>query len=204
MTRLLVAGLLLSVATAQAATHYTQEMFRRGVRQAQTFSATTGPLYVLITMRDPSGSAERIAATPAPFLLGAIDIENHLHFPDPEHPPKNDEEIRAKLKRKELQIALSQPDRVFVFRNPQARENVELRYTPAILAQVRQRLSGRSRADIIAAARARASWLHRVYTSKRDLAAFRSYRDALAHALLERGILVGHRDDYTNLYVADQ
>jgi len=203
MTRLVVAALLLSVATAQAETRYTQEMFRRGVQQAQTFSAATGPLYVLITLRSPSGSTQRVAATPAPFLLGAIDIENHLHFPDPEHPPQNDEEIRAKLERKELQIALSQPNRVFLFRNAQARSNVEPRYTPAILAQARQQLSGHGRGAIIAAARERNSWLHRIYTSKRGLESFRAYRDAVAHALLEQGILVGQRDDYTNLYVAD-
>jgi hypothetical protein len=203
MTRFLVVALLLSVATAQAATRYTQEMFRRGVQQAQTLGAI-GPLYVLITLRAPGSNAERDAATPAPFLLGAIDIENDLDFPDPEHPPKNDNEIRAKLQRNELQIALSQPDRVFLFRKPRARKNVEPRYTPAILAQARQQLSGRSRDEIIAAARARESWLHRIYTSKRDLASFRAYRDAVAHALLERGILVGQRDDYTNLYVAEK
>jgi hypothetical protein len=203
MPRFVVAALLLSVATAQATTRYTQEMFRRGVQHAQTLGAT-GPLYVLITLSTPGSSAERAAATPAPFLLGAIDIENHLDFPDPEHPPKNDDEIRAKLQRKELQIALSQPDRVFLFRNTRARSNVEPRYTPAILAQARQQLSGRSRGEIIAAVRARKSWLHRIYTSKRGLEAFRAYRDAVAHALLEQGILVGQRDDYTGLYVADK
>lgn len=203
MTRFVVAGILLAVATAQAAPRYTQEMFRRAIQQGQTLGAT-GPLYVLVTLRDPSSSAERAAATPAPFLLGAIDIENHLDFPDPEHPPKNDDAIRAKLQRKELQIALSQPDRMFRFRNPQARRNVGPRYTPAVLAHVRQQLSGRSRSAILAAARARNSWLHHLYTSKRDLASFRAYRDAVAHTLLERGILVGQRDDYTNLYVADK
>jgi hypothetical protein len=203
MTRVAVAAFLLSVATAQAATHYTQEMFRRGVQQAQTFTAATGPLYVLITLRSPSGSADRAVATPAPFLLGAIDIEYHFKFPDPEHPPKNDDEIRAKLERKELQIALSRPDRVFLFRTPQARDNVELRYTPAILAYARQQLSGHSRRAIIAAVRARKSWLHRIYTNKRSLESLQAYRDAVAHALLEQGILVGQRDDYTGLWVPD-
>ena len=203
MTRLLVAALLLSAATAQAGTRYTQEMFRRGVQQALTFTSATGPLYVLVTLRRPGTSAERTVATPAPFLLGAIEIEFHLKFPDPEHPPKNDDEIRAKLERKELQIALSQPDRVFLFRNPQARGNVELRYTPAILAHARQQLSGHSRGAIIAAVRARKSWLHRIYTSKRGLESFRAYRDSVAHALLEQGILVGQRDDYTGLWVPD-
>jgi hypothetical protein len=203
MTRFLLAGLLLGIATAQATPRYTQEMFRRGLHEAAALGAT-GPLYVLITLRDPSSSTERAAATPAPFLFGAIDIEYHLDFTDPEHPQKNDDEIRAKRQRKELQIALSQPDRVFVFRNHQASRNVGPRYTPAILAEARQQVAFRSRGEIIAAARASKSWLHRIYTSKRDLGSFRAYRDAVAHALLERGILVGQRDDYTNLYVADQ
>jgi hypothetical protein len=63
---------------------------------------------------------------------------------------------------------------VFVFRNHQARKNVEPRYTPAILAEARQQVGFRTRGEIIAAARASNSWLHRIYTSKRDLASFRA------------------------------
>jgi hypothetical protein len=201
MTRFLVAALLLNVATAHATSYYTQEMFRRSLYQAATLG-TTGPLYVIIALRDASRGTERAAAIPAPFLFGAIDIEYHLTFPDPERPGKNSDETFAKLQRKELRIALSQPNRVFVFRNHRARRNAEARYTPAILAEIRHLLSFRSRGAIIAAARANESWLHRIYTGKRDLTELRAYRDAVAHALLERGILVGQRDDYGKLYVA--
>ena len=204
MTRFLVATLLLSVATAQAASSYTQEMFRRSLYQAQALT-TTGPLYIIITLRDPSRGAERTAAISGPFLFGAIDLEYHLPSPDPEHPPKNDVEIRAKMLRKELQIALSQPDRVFVFRNHQARKNVAPRYTPEIFEKVRRQLSFRSRAEIIAAAHANESWLHRLYLSKRNWAEIQAYKDAVAHALLERGILVGQEDEYAGkIYIADK
>ena len=204
MTRFLVATLILSLATAQAASSYTQEMFRRSLYQAQALT-TTGPLYIIITLRDPSRGTERTAAIPGPFLFGAIDLEYHLPVPDPEHPPKNADEIRAKRQRKELQIALSQPDRAFIFRNQLARKNVAPRYTPEIFAKVRHQLSFRSRGEIIAAARANESWLHRLYTSKQNWAEIRAYKNAVAHALLERGILVGQEDDYAGkLYVADK
>src|SRR2546421_2965023 len=153
MTRLLVATLLLSVAAAQAASSYTREMFRRSLYQAQALG-TTGPLYVVITLRDPGRGTERTAAIPGPFLFGAIALEYHLAFSDPEHPGKNSDETRAKLQRKELRIALSQPDRAFLFRNQLARKNVEPRYTPEIFAKVRHQLSSRSAGEIIAAARA--------------------------------------------------
>jgi len=87
MTRFLVATLLLSVAAAQAAPSYTQEMFRRSLYQAQALM-TTGPLYIIITLRDANRRTERTAAIPGPFLFGAIDLEYRLPLPDPEHPPK--------------------------------------------------------------------------------------------------------------------
>jgi hypothetical protein len=204
MARFLVATILLNIANAQAASRYTQEMFRRSLDQAQALT-TAGPLYIIITLRDPSRGTERTAAIPGPFLLGAIALEYHLPLPDPEHPPKSADEIRTKRQRKELQIALSQPDRAFIFRNPLAQKNVAPRYTPEILAKVRGQLSFRSRGEIIAAARANESWLHRLYISKQDWAEIRAYKDAVAHALLERGILVGEEDDYSGrVYVVDK
>jgi hypothetical protein len=110
----------------------------------------------------------------------------------------------AEQQKKEVQIALSQPNRVFVFRNRRARNNVEPRYTPAILAEVQRTLAGRSRKAILAAARSNESWLHRIYESKKDAMESFAYRDAVAHALLERGILVGHGDYTGGLYVAEK
>jgi len=204
MTRFLVATLLLSVATVQAAS-YTQEMFRRSLYDAQTLKNSGRTLYIIITVRDPSRGTERTAAISGPFLFGAIDYEYHLPVTDPEHPPKNDAEITAKRERKELQIALSQPDRVFTFRNQQARRNVAPRYTPEVLAKVRHQLSFRSRGAIIAAVHAKESWLHRLYLRKRNWADIQGYKDAVAHVLLDRGILVGQEDEYAGkIYIADK
>ena len=200
MTRLVLAALVFAVATAHAESRYTQQMFRRGLHEPGVL-VTTAPLFVLITLRDPSNGAERAAAVPGPFLLGAIATEYRLKLR--KTISREDEwKALAEQQQKELQIALSHRDRVFVFRNRKARSNVEPRYTPSMLADVRRALSGRSRKEILRAARANESWLHQIYTSKTEGMASLAYRDAVAHALLERGILVGHGDVSGGLYVA--
>jgi hypothetical protein len=199
MTRVLLVTLFFTVATARAASEYTREMFRRGLYEPGVL-VTSAPLFVLITLRDPDSGAERAAAVPGNFLLGAIDMEYHLK---PRKTSKQDEgKALAELQQKELEITLSQPNRVFVFRNRRARNNVEPRYTPVILAEVRRAVAAKSRKDLVRATRANESWLHRIYESKRDAIESFAYRDAVAHALLERGILVGHGDYTGGLYVA--
>jgi len=199
MARAVFAMLVFTIATAHAASQYTQDMFRRGLHEPGVL-VTSAPLFVLITLRDPSTGAERGAAIPGNFLLRAIDMEYHLK---PRKTSKKDEgKALAELQQKELQIALSQPNRVFVFGNHRAQNNVEPRYTPAILAAVRHELSRRSRQELLRAGRANESWLHRIYESKRVAMESFAYRDALAHVLLERGILVGHGDYTGGLYVA--
>lgn len=176
-------------------------MFRRGLYEPGVL-VTSAPLFVLITLQDPSTGAERAAAIPGNFLLGAIDMEYHLK---PRKTSKEDEfKALAELQQRELHIALSQPGRVFVFRNRRARNNVEPRYTPAILAEVRRTVAGKSRKELTRAARANESWLHRIYESRQDAMQSLPYRDAVAHVLLERGILVGHGDYVNGLYVADK
>jgi len=202
MTRVLFATLLIAVATADAASQYTQEMFRRGLHEKDVL-VTTAPLFVLITLRDPTSGAERAAAVPGPFLLGAIATEYRLKL----RKTISHQDIYralAEQQQQELQIALSRPDRVFCFRNRKARNNVEPRYTPAMLAEIQRALVGKTRVEILAAARANESWLHQLYDSRRDAVQRLAYRDAVAHALLERGILVGHGDYVNGLYVADK
>jgi hypothetical protein len=199
MTRVVLATLVFTIATTQAASHYTQEMFRRGLYEPGVL-VTSAPLFVLITLRDPSTGAERAVAIPGNFLLGAIDTEYDLK---PRKTSKKDEwNALAELQERELHIALSQPNRVFVFRKRRARNNVEARYTPAILAEVRHAVGARSRKEFVRAARANQSWLHQIYESKQDAMQSLAYRDAVAHVLLERGILVGHGDYAPGLYVA--
>lgn len=202
MTRVLFATLVFAVTTVHAASRYTQEMFRRGVYEPGVL-VTSAPLYVLITLRDPSSGAERAAAIPGSFLLGAIQTEYHLKL----RKTTSDDDISKALteqQKKEVQIALSQPNRVFVFRNRRARNNVEPRYTPVMLAEVRRILASRSRKEIFAAARSNKSWLHRIYESEKGAMDSFAYRDAVAHALLERGILVGQGDIPGGLYVVEK
>src|SRR5205807_3445884 len=77
MTRVLLVTLFFTVATARAASEYTQQMFRRGLYEPGVL-VTSAPLFVLITLRDPNSGAERAAAIPGNSLLGAIDTEYHL------------------------------------------------------------------------------------------------------------------------------
>jgi hypothetical protein len=163
---------------------------------------TTAPLFVLITLRDAQTGAEREVAVPGPFLLGAIETEYHLKL----RKTTSHQDIYqalAEQQQKEVEVALAQPNRVFVFRNRKARNNVEPSYTPRILQETRSALASKTRKELLASARANESWIHRIYESRQDPIERLAYRDAVAHALLERGILVGH-GDYTNgLYVAD-
>ena len=202
MTRVLFATLVFAATTAHAASQYTQEMFRRGVYEPGVL-VTSAPLFVLITLRDPGSGAERAAAIPGSFLLGAIQTEYHFRL----RKTTSDDDLSkalAEQQKKGVQIALSQPNRVFVFRNRRARNNVKPRYTPAMLSEVRQTLVGRNRKEILRAAKANDSWLHRIYETKKDTMESFAYRDAVAHVLLERGILVGHGDITGGLYVADK
>src|SRR5947207_12321527 len=77
MARAVFATLVFTIATAHAASQYTQEMFRRGLYEPGVL-VTSAPLFVLITLRDPSTGGERTAAIPGNFFLGAIDMEYHL------------------------------------------------------------------------------------------------------------------------------
>jgi hypothetical protein len=201
MTRALLVTLLFTAATVNARSHYTQEMFRRALYEPGVLS-TTAPLFVLITLRDPSSGAERAAAVPGPFLLGAIETEYQVLLRKTSRTHIG--EALTEQQQKEVQIALAHPNRVFTFRNRRARNNVEPRYTPAMLGEVQRVLATKSRKEILAAARADQSWLHQIYDSRRDPVQRLAYRDAVAHALLEHGILVGEGDYSDGLYVADE
>ncbi len=175
-------------------------MFRRGLYEPGVIITTT-PLFVLITLRDPKNGTQREVAIVGPFLLGAIEDEYHIKVRKTGS-FEGDVAAVEKAQKREVQIALSQPNRTFVFRNHAARRNVEPRYTPAILQEVRNAFKGKSPREILSAARATRSWLHDIYDSKDDAVRRLAYRDAVAHALLERGILVGEGDVIDGLYVA--
>jgi hypothetical protein len=130
----------------------------------------------LITLVSVDGSSRRAVCIPAPFLLGAIDREHHLG-----------DQAKA------LEIALSKADFVFQFKNPAASENVQPRYTEAILAEVRARLKGLSRSELLAGFHGGSGSLDALY-SRHRAGEYTAWRDAIAHVLLERGLLPGHGD----------
>jgi hypothetical protein len=164
-------------------------MFRIAMAEdnlAVSGSMSLSPLYVLITLRDPKTHVEREVCTFASYLQGAIMTEYHLRV--------------LKDERKAYDIAMSTPNRVFEFKNRKARENVAPIYTPQQLEHVRQLLRGRSRAQLRREAPIdplkepnQQSYVVQIY--RREIGTKFWSSDALmvavAHALLERGILVG-------------
>jgi len=109
--------------------------------------------------------------------------------------------------RKALQIALAQSNRAFCFNKAKAIRNVRVDYTPAQLEKVRQRLSGKSNAQLRAELEQKNSEVMRIYRhfypADRGFSHSDEYQDALAHVFLERGILVGSGDAADELYVDD-
>jgi len=163
MTRILLAALFIASSALARTSSYTDEMFRQALA-----NRSTSPDYVLITVTTP-GAANRTVCTTANFLLGAIHTQ--YGFPYTEQGQQ-----RA------LQTALQQPDRSFTFTKPAAIRNLADYETPDALGQVRRRFVGKSDSEL----------LDRKFidslTQKHSTAAHMAYRDATAHALLERGI----------------
>ena len=93
-----------------------------------------------------------------------------------------------------VQQLLTNPNRVYTLSQPAALANVAPRYSPQVLTEVRSILSSRSDAQLRSAS---LDWL---YVSKSS-ESYSAYRDAVAHVLLERGILCGRGCVVGNLYV---
>jgi len=203
MIRLLATFLMTSVA-ASAQSSYSDAMYRRALA-----NHSTAPLFVLITLRDVSGT-ERLVCIPADFLIGAIQREYHLEFD-------------MAGERRMQEIAIGQPGRVFAFSVPEARKNVEPRYSAAILAEVKAVLDSESASELLeqmrrqpvydmnhmdlkslrAAFDASASPAQKFAYKETKDAGHGAYRDAVAHVLLEHGILAGIGDISGRLYVLD-
>jgi len=163
MTRIVFATFfILSSAFARAGS-YTDEMFRQALA-----NRSTSPDYVLITVTTPGGKPRDICIT-ANFFLGAIHREHGFSYSE-------DGQKRA------LAIALQQPNRTFMFTKPAAIHNLADYETSEALADVRRRFTSKSDSEL----------LDRKFidslTQKHSMAGHMAYRDATAHALLERGI----------------
>lgn len=178
MTRALTL-LFATCLTALAQTNYTEAMYRSALD-----TESTSPLYVLITLHEDKTNTARLVCVAAPFLLGAIQIEHHLDY-------------NKAGQQKALALATAQPDRIFSFTDSKARSNIQPRYSPEILVQVRQLLAAMSDAQLRDEVRTFDTPLQ-----KRMFAESVAYRDAVAHVCLERGILVGRADMSGLLYLA--
>jgi hypothetical protein len=184
--RTAVVILLVCCSTALGEARYTDRMFRRALEEA----GSTSPLYLLFTLNDPLKHTRRVVSAPATGLLGAIHFEYHLDF-----------DIAGMTKA--ASIAASQPRHEFTFHSRKALHTVRPYYTKAILAEVRQRLARRSNEQLIQDGMLYNEHPHytlgKIY-DKRDRDSYNAYRDATAHVLLERGILVGEDDRTGSLY----
>lgn len=189
--------LLLLVAAAQVcdAAGYRREMFERAMAKdnlAVSGSLTMSPLYVLITVCDASDGARRLVCVPANYLSGAIHMEHRLPYD-------------TAGQRKEYQIATAQRDRVFCFTKRKARKNILVRYSPSQLMEVRRQLRHRSDTELRAAVDREDSFLtriyRRIYTDRRGFWHSDALMEAVAHVLLERGILVGQTHWGPVLYI---
>lgn len=191
--RVLIAFLLLALPccalgspgpAAPARPEYTQQMYTKALS-----NNSTGPSYLLVTVRTSPTAPGRVVCVVAPFLLAAIDQEYSLAR------TLKDGERRQ-------QIALGSAGRSFTFDKPEAYRNVQPQYTPEILEEARRLVRPMSQEQLIRELDRKdageGKGIHAFYRSKTKR--FSAYRDALAHACLERGILVDQGDLGGGLY----
>jgi hypothetical protein len=102
------------------------------------------------------------------------------------------------MMKRALEIALHQPGHRFTFKNPKALKNIEFGDTPEKLAEARQYLGGMSDAQLCqnVANGTLDKWCERV-----PIRQWHICQAAIAHVLLDRGILVGHGDFVAKLYL---
>jgi|ERR1051325_5942428 hypothetical protein len=155
---------------------YTQAMFL-----AALTNGSTEPEYVLIKVRGPDDQTERTVCTTENLLLGAIHREYDLGYTDAD-------EKRAR------EIASKQPERLFTFRKKAAINNLADHETPEALADVRRQFAAKKDSELLDR-----EFIHSITHKWRD-ARYRAYRDAVAHALLERGIGCKMGDEFDDLY----
>ena len=196
--------LLITCGTALCAPHYTDAMFRRAMAQynasvtesgrplpppkADIVHVRTGqsPLYVLITLKDAKAGAQRELCVANEWLHSAIAIEHHL----------DDIENQRTI----FDIAMAARNRVFTFTKRKARERLGPAYTPEQLEYVRRLLSGKSHRWLLQQAQVnmfkppnQQGFVTRIYWREVGKKRWSSHplRVAVAHVLLEHGILVG-------------
>jgi hypothetical protein len=180
MTRAMLI-LLASCVTVASESRYTDAMYRKVV-----LDDSTSPLYVLFTLHDAKTGADRMLCTGGNFLLGAIHMEYSLDYD------------AAGMKRG-YDIALRQPGHRFTFKSGKALKNIDSGYTPQMLAEARRLLAGLWRAQLRDSVDS--GKIDELCHHGRDVGVWDAWQAAMAHVLLEHGILVGSADRTGLLFV---
>jgi hypothetical protein len=154
--------------------HYNDSMYRQAI-----LHQGTNKEYVLITVVDKKTGSAHLVAVLAASLLWAIEREQ-TYFPTADSP------------KAAAQVALSRSDRRFSFSDAGAGRNVSRIYDEAVLSELRALLSSKNNEQLIQELRGaqQHSELHKIYRQESG-DKYYIYRSALAHVLLERGIMVG-------------
>ena len=167
-------------ATGVRASSYSEGMYRRAILDGDS----TSPIYLLFTLHDAKTGKDRVVCTLGSGLVGAIHYGRHLDFDQASH-------------KKAKSFALTRPHR-FTFTNRDAIRVIEPHYSEAMLAEYRNRFAKMSRSQLIAAVDQHE--LKRLCDGG-SASKWRACQAALAHVLLERGILVGSGDQTGSLFV---
>jgi hypothetical protein len=161
---------LLLVASGRAADAPVHDLFTRAIQ-----NDSTAPNYVLITVVNDKTKEARSVCTEAPFLLGAIHRERQISYDN------------AGV-RKVKDLALAQTNRTFHFSREDALKNITHYYNDAILTEMRSALKRFSDEEIRKGFRGDGQGFDKLYMDK-PRQQYSAYRDAIAHVLLERGLL---------------
>jgi hypothetical protein len=174
----LVIALLSILATdaARAAEgRYTRSMFERAVKD------TSSPRYVLVQVRDARAPSAQTVCVRGSELVDAVQTEHDWNYA-----------IGGRLKAH--RVALIHWREPFVFEKINALAHLQPRYSQKQLAEVREKLSRFTNRQLKSQLRARRrgeTELQQIYAGSDAPLAYTS-RAAVAHALLERGILVAN------------
>jgi hypothetical protein len=161
---------LLLVVSGRAAEASVHELFTRAIQ-----NDSTAPNYVLITVVNDKTKEAGLVCTEAPFLLAAIHRERQITY---DHPGV----------RKVKDLALAQTNRTFQFSREDALKNITHYYNEAMLIEMRSALKRFSNEEIRKGFRGDGQGLDKLYMQKPSQQ-YSAYRDAIAHVLLERGLL---------------
>lgn len=163
-----VSSILFSPFSVATVVPYTKAMFVAGLNKGG---------FVLITLINHEDGSQRQVCALEAGLLGAIHLQQNIDY---------DERGRQRAE----QIALRHWNQPFSFTNSEAFNAVKASYTASQLAEVRERLSKYDKSALSKQLDDPSSPVHEMYSHPYR----ESYRDAVAHVLLENGILVGVDD----------